>query len=373
MINRSQYWIGYNDRRCDDPRGQFYNWRTQRATIVRADGTDRREIGHSLVKDENTWTQFVCWWPGGRAVILCMWESPENFAWEHRNQTFRFDKSGWLSDVCIVDTAGDQVSNLTEIERVSHWNTGGIPWPDDPSRASFVALVDGSIRPFTMRLDGTDKRQVVEGEGKFTYGVQPSPDGKRIAYLQDYKLYLADPDGGNARRVDTDPKHNFQFAAAWSPDGKWLEYLTGEHYDCHPYLVGADGTGLRKLADRGGYRGVIEVLDHPDFHSESSDGPVWSPDSRRLYYAAKVGDAVELLRVSVEGQVQQLTHSKTGVLHYHPSVSPDGRLVVFGSTRDGARALYVADADGGNVRAVTEPTPSRAQMWAGWRDKISKD
>jgi len=368
MTDRHQYWIGYSDRRCDDPRGQFYNGRTQRAMIVRADGTGRREIGHSLIKDENTWTQFVGWWPDGRAVILCAWESPENFAWERQNKRFRFDKGGWECDVCIVDVDTDQVANLTAVDRVSHWNVGMQPWPQDPSRASFAALIEGSIRPFTMDLDGRHKRQIVSGEGKFTYGVQPSPDGQRIAYLQDYKLFVADSDGSNARRVDEDPKHDFQFAVAWSPDGQWLEFLIGpdpEH--CHPYLVRPDGTGLRKLADRGSYKGAIEVLDYPDFHSESSDGPVWAPDSRWLYYCAQVGQAVELMRVSVDGQVQQLTHSKPGVLHYHPGLSADGRLVVLGSTRDGACALYVCSADGSDVRAVTEPKVGRAQMWARWK------
>ena len=364
---RHQYWIGYSDKRCDDPRGQFYNGRTQRAMIVRADGTDRHEVGTSLIRDENSWTQFVRWWPDGRVVLSAAWESPENADWEHEHKTFRFDKGGWLTDVCLVDVDTGKILNLSAVERISHWNAGMSPWPGDNARVSFVAMVDGASRPFIMGLDGRNKRQLVSGEGKFVYGVQLSPDGRRMAYLLEYKLYLSDADGSNARRVDLDREHEFQFAPAWSPDGRWLEFLAGKHYDCHPYLVSADGARLRKLADRGGYPGVIEVLDYPDFHSDSSDVPVWSPDSRWLYYTAKVGEAVELMRVSPEGQVQQLTHSKSGSLHYHPQVSPDGRLVVFGSTRDGARALYVADADGGHIKAVTVPQRGRAQMWANWR------
>ncbi len=57
-------------------------------------------------------------------------------------------------------------------------------------------------------------------------------------------------------------------------------FLSGEHYNCHPHIVNKDGSGLRKLADRGGYRGVVEVLKHPDFHSESSDVPAWAPDEQ---------------------------------------------------------------------------------------------
>ncbi|HEV3256792.1 MAG TPA: hypothetical protein VG013_07935 [Gemmataceae bacterium] len=35
----------------------------------------------------------------------------------------------------------------------------------------------------------------------FIYGVSPSPDGKRICYHRNYRLYLAEGDGRNARPV----------------------------------------------------------------------------------------------------------------------------------------------------------------------------
>jgi hypothetical protein len=54
-------------------------------------------------------------------------------------------------------------------------------------------------------------------------------------------------------------------------------FLAGEHYDCHPYVVKPDGTGLKKLASRNGYRGVIDYLDVYDFHDGSSDIPGWAP------------------------------------------------------------------------------------------------
>jgi hypothetical protein len=69
-VNRANYVIGYTDMQCDDSRGQFYNWRTSRAMIVRADGSGRREIGASLITGTNTWTQFASWWPDGRRAVL---------------------------------------------------------------------------------------------------------------------------------------------------------------------------------------------------------------------------------------------------------------------------------------------------------------
>jgi hypothetical protein len=37
---------------------------------------------------------------------------------------------------------------------------------------------------------------------------------------------------------------------SWSPDDTWVLFVAGEHYDCHPHVIKADGTGLKKLSSR---------------------------------------------------------------------------------------------------------------------------
>src|SRR5262249_33825862 len=63
----------------------------------------------------------------------------------------------------------------------------------------------------------------------------------------------------NARQVETG--HRFHLMPSWSPDGAWVLFVAGEHYDCRPHVVKTDGTGLKKLAGRNGYRGVIDFLE----------------------------------------------------------------------------------------------------------------
>ncbi|MCU0873683.1 MAG: hypothetical protein MUE50_15205 [Pirellulaceae bacterium] len=172
-------------------------------------------------------------------------------------------------------------------------------------------------------------------------------------------------DGSDKRRIETG--NPFNFVPQWSPDGEWLLFVSGEHYNCHPHVVKKDGTGLRKLADRDGYRGVVERLKHPDFHSESSDVPVWARDGQAVYYTAKVGESIELMRVSLDGQVDQLTKSAPVVRHYHPSPSPDGRWVLFGSDRNGVMQLYVARADGTQARTVTNVPAGSCAMHGHWQ------
>jgi hypothetical protein len=144
-------------------------------------------------------------------------------------------------------------------------------------------------------------------------------------------------------------------------------FLSGEHYNCHPHVVKADGTGLRKLADRQGYTGVMQFLDVPDFHQGSSDVPAWSADGSWIYYTAKVGPSVELMRVNLAGKVEQLTTSKPPANHYHPKPSPDGKWIVVGSTRaKGIRQFFILPAAGSQLRQVTNVPAGWAVMHAYW-------
>jgi TolB protein len=151
-----------------------------------------------------------------------------------------------------------------------------------------------------------------------------------------------------------------------------LLFVAGEHYNCHPYVVNSDGNGVRKLADRGGYKGVIAFLDVPDFHSGSSDIPVWSTDGRSVFYTAKAGPSVELHRITLEGKSERLTQTPDGSLHYHPQPSPDGRWLACGSKRDGVRLLYVMRLEDRSEYRITRLERGRAALSPYWQPRPRK-
>ena len=358
--------IGYTEFRTDLPGGRHANVTTMRAAVVRADGTGKRFLADDLARERDAWTQFAGWSPDGRlAVIGRGWESPENARWEEEHKEFRYIAAGWLYDMILFDTASNRATNLTAVDRVSFHNTGLFFWPRNPAKLGFQALIDGNSHPFSMDLDGSNKRDLTAGSREFAYGFNASPDGRRIAYHKSYKLYLADADGSCAREVSTGLP--FNFGPQWSPDGKHVMFVAGEHYHCHPHVVRADGGGLRKLADRGGYRGVVEFLDVPDFHNGSSDLPVWASDGSSVFYTASVGTNVELFRADLDGRTEQLTRSPEGTLHYHPQASPDGFWLVFGSKRDGIRQLYVMRLSDRSVRPITDLKRGHGAMWPHWQ------
>ncbi|MFN5316336.1 MAG: TolB family protein [Planctomyces sp.] len=358
--------IGYTQHRTNLPGGRHANVCTSRAMLVRADGTQLQTIGSELADIPGAWTQFAGWSPDGRtAVVLRGWESAENAQWEEEHKTFRFTPEGWLVDSFLVDMASRKAQNVTAVDRVSFYNSGLFFWPADPSKLGFTALIDGNSQPFRMDRDGRNKTDLSKDSNGFSYGFSSSPDGSRISWHENYQISLADADGSNRIHVQTG--HPFNFAPSWSPDGKWLLFVSGEHYNCHPHIVKADGTGLKKLVDRGGYRGVTQFLDVPDYHDGSSDVPVWAADGQSVFCTATISGSVELLRVTLAGRISQLTHSAEGTSHYHPKPSPDGQWLVYGSNRNGIRNLYVMQLADGKEHPLTNVPAGHAAMHAWWQ------
>lgn len=374
--NIEQPWIGYTELQTNLPGGRHANVRTMRATVVRADGSGQARIADELADETDAWTQFAGWSPDGKQAIVSRgWQDAENANWEEEHKTFRMEPKKWLLDSCLVAIATGKVSNLTAVDRVSHYNGGLFFMPEvkilgtaaqaTTNRLGFTPLINGVSKPFVMDLDGRNKQDLSSTNAGFTYGYSASPDGNLISYHENYQVYIAKADGSEKRHINTG--HPFDFGPRWSPDGKWLLFVSGEHYDCHPHIVRPDGTGLKKLADRAGYRGVTEFLDVDDFHGGSSDVPVWSVDSQSVFYTAKVGNNVELFQITLDGVTIQLTKTPDGTTHYHPTPSGDGRQLLYGSKRNGIRQLFVMTlADLGETQ-LTHLKIGFGAMWPHWQ------
>ena len=358
--------IGYTEFRTNLPGGRHANSSTGRACIVNADGTGRRRLAEELTRKPDYSSQFAGWSPDGRQAILGIgWESPENAAWEEAHKVFRYNSKGWLFDNYLLDLQTGSLTNVTTVERLSYFNSGLFFWPGNPKKLGFVALIGQDSHPFSMDLDGRNKKDLTENSREFAYGFDASPDGKRIAYHKSYQIYIAETDGSNANKVKTGKP--FNFGPQWSPDGSWILFLAGERENCDPYVVRRDGSELRKLASRQGYKGSVMVFDVPDFHQGSSDVPIWSPDGQWVYYTAQVGRNVEIMRVSLAGKVEEMTHSRSGSLNYLPKPSPDGKWVIFGSNRSGTRQLYVSRTNGRDQYAITHVKAGWGAMWPHWQ------
>ena len=77
----------------------------------------------------------------------------------------------------------------------------------------------------------------------------------------------------------------------------------------------------------------------------------WTPDGK-IVYASRTGESWDLWIVNRDGSnAQQLTAD--AFIDQQPSVSPDGRYVVFQSNRSGNKNIWRIDADGTNPKQLT--------------------
>lgn len=121
------------------------------------------------------------------------------------------------------------------------------------------------------------------------------------------------------------------------------------------YVMNADGTGLRRVSNGEGrttcgyfYDGGRRILYSSTFEHgrecppppDRSQGYVWPLNDLEIYSARSDGSDLE-----------RLTHNDA--YDAEATVSPDGRRVVFTSTRDGDLELYTMNVDGSDVRRVT--------------------
>ena len=86
-----------------------------------------------------------------------------------------------------------------------------------------------------------------------------------------------------------------------------------------------------------------------------------------MFYHAESGDRSALMRADTDGRgsILRITSIVDDRAHnFHVRPSPDGTRIAFDSDRDGERAVYVADADGGDVRRITGDGFAAIPSWS---------
>jgi Tol biopolymer transport system component len=106
--------------------------------------------------------------------------------------------------------------------------------------------------------------------------------------------------------------------------------------------------------------------------------PAFASDGTAIFFhTGRERDARSAIEVASNrsqtgGDLGIMTIVDDGSRNYHAQPSPDGRLVAFDSDRDGERGIYVANADGSQVRRISGagyaavPTWSRNSQWLAY-------
>ncbi len=164
-----------------------------------------------------------------------------------------------------------------------------------------------------------------------------SPDGKWVAFISDKsgeeEIYLADAKGEKPWRQVTSGNKGYRFQLVWSPDSKWI--LFGDKF-MRLNLVDVS-TGAITVIDKGDYDDGWERWGIQDF--------VWSPDSRWVAYTKKTENVNEVvLLYSLD--TKQISPVTTDTYQsWSPSFDPKGRYLYLLSYRTFAPIMGQIDQE----------------------------
>jgi TolB protein len=92
--------------------------------------------------------------------------------------------------------------------------------------------------------------------------------------------------------------------------------------------------------------------------------PSISPDGKRLVYAAVIAGIEQLFTMNLDGsRSSQITHDP--INHNNPIWSPDGRKIVYSSESDDEQTIYTIDASGGGEERIT-PKDQQKYIHPDW-------
>ena len=193
---------------------------------------------------------------------------------------------------------------------------------------------------WTVTPDGSDLTMLVPGASFAVW----SADGTRIAYVKEMPrpnlpgvpqsdIWVAAADGSYPLRITTNGRDDTQ--PAWSPNGRWLAFVSNRSGSAEIYKIRSDGSGQAvRLTVRVPRRGDRE--------------PDWSPDGSLIAYTSNRPHTEEVRTVPAAGGESSLVKRDFS----SPSWSPDGERILGRPIVDGYARLGHIAADGSDLVVI---------------------
>jgi TolB protein len=239
-------------------------------------------------------------------------------------------------DIWVADFDGGNARRV-----VSNGAINVLPrWSPDGRFLLFTSYLTGGAYLYKLDIARKIITRVSKKKGTHTGG-NFSPNGKRVAFSftprtnNSSDVYVANTNGTGYKRLTK--SWGIDVSPSWSPDGKQIAFVSERFANPQIFLMNSDGSSQTRLTFKGNY----------------NQEPRWSPRGNEIMFTARD----EFLQYDLF--VIKLEKDSSGTLkptyrrltqnqgtNLEACWSPDGRYILFVSTRVGERKLYIMNIDG---------------------------
>ena len=346
--------------------------------MLSPDGT--KFVYTPISRDFRTWKRYR----GGRAQDVWVYDLEANTSQQLTHFPGTDHQPLWVGDTIYYVSDPESALNLYAIapsggepRQITAFDEFDVLWPSAGPDA-IVFENGGSIwhwRPGDTRSGDTAPRELAitvtsdrpealphwVQANEFVESFDLSPAGKRAVLGARGEVWSVPAKNGEPRNLSRTPAAR-EIGVAWSPDGRWIAYLSDATGEYEVYVRAQDGSGEpRRLTTDGGIwrfdpvwspdstklvfgdkrrrldlldveSGRLTVIDTSS--KEDLSTGVWSPDSRWLAYVKTGASRNPSIWVHSldSGRSTQLTPDETA--ETSPVFDPEGRYLYFFSNRD---------------------------------------
>ena len=239
------------------------------------------------------------------------------------------------------DTGSKQIQQLTNFDQFD------VMWPSlGPDAIVFenggylytFDLESHQAKKLTVYLD-TDRDQAMKhwvDASRHITDFDIAPDGKRAVFGARGEVFTVPAKEGSVRNLTNSPGAREQ-KVAWSPDGKWIAYVSDRTGEDEIYISPQDGLGPEEAVTSG----------HKGFMYQ----PVWSPDSTKIAWSDQ---EVRLWYVDIKAKkpVQVDRGKFAEILNYN--WSPDSQWLAYDKAEEsGFAVVYLYSLANSKITPVT--------------------
>lgn len=252
-------------------------------------------------------------------------------------------KIGDAKEIFIAEYDGANERQLT--------NNGSInispTFSPDGKEIYFTSFIENDPKLFKVEVDNGKTTKITDFPG-LTAAARVAPNGKQLACVLtkdgNSEIYILDLHGRVKARLTQHPA--IETAPSWSPDGELLAFTSDRSGRPQIYIMDKDGNRQQRLTYEGRY----------------NDSPSWSARGDRVIFVSRTESGrFDIASVDTSGYDY---HAMTEVgMNENPNFSPDGKHIIFSSTRLGGPDIYTMDVTGRHQRRLTRNGNCTNPVW----------